>query len=146
MNRNFAAAIAALVAISATAPAFAGPQTTEGLTLEQVAAVSYNNGKSLHDQQAVVKPNSGTSEGLALAIENYNRGKSQTDIQAQAPDTAAVAASRAANFDASAHAQLIASAGLTQEEAEGLTLNEIVAAKYNRGRSVHDQQRVGDAY
>ena len=45
-----------------------------------------------------------------------------------------------------ANDQLIASAGLTAEQAEGLTLNQIVAAKYNRGRSFTDQQRIGNDY
>ena len=41
-----------------------------------------------------------------------------------------------------ANDQLIASAGLTAEQAEGLTLNQIVAAKYNRDRSFSDRQAV----
>ena len=45
-------------------------------------------------------------------------------------------------IDVADHAQLIASAGLTPAEAEGLTLNEIVAVKYNRDRSFSDRQGV----
>jgi hypothetical protein len=55
---------------------------------------------------------------------------------------AAVAAVIASAAPAFANSQLIASAGLTAEQAEGLTLNQIVAAKYNRGRSATDQQAV----
>ena len=54
----------------------------------------------------------------------------------------AVAAALAAAAPAFANDQLIASAGLTAAEAEGLTLNQIAAAKYNRGRSATDQQAV----
>ena len=42
--------------------------------------------------------------------------------------------------------QMIASAGLTAEQAEDLTLNQIVAAKYNRDRSFSDRQRVRNDY
>ena len=54
----------------------------------------------------------------------------------------AALAATAITAPALANDQLIASAGLTAEEAEGMTLNQIVAAKYNRGRSATDQQAV----
>ena len=52
-------------------------------------------------------------------------------------------AALAATAPAFANDQLIASAGLITEQAEGLTLNQIVAVKYNRGRSENDRPRVG---
>jgi len=59
---------------------------------------------------------------------------------------AAVAATLAATAPlttpAFANDQLIASAGLTAEEAQGLSLNQIAAAKYNRDRSFSDRQAV----
>ena len=56
--------------------------------------------------------------------------------------TLAFAATVAAVAPTLANDQLIASAGLTAEEAQGMTLNQIVAAKYNRGSSFSDRQAV----
>jgi len=59
---------------------------------------------------------------------------------------AAAIAALAATAPAFANSQLIASAGLTAAEAEGLTLNQIVAAKYNKDVSFSDRQSVGSTY
>jgi len=62
---------------------------------------------------------------------------------------ATVAAALATTAPTFAKDQLIASAGLTPEQAEGLTLTQIAAAKANRGVSFADRQAVvivpGDA-
>ena len=55
---------------------------------------------------------------------------------------AIVAAAFTAAAPSFANDQLIAGAGLTAAQAEGLTLNQIVAAKYNRDRSFSDRQAV----
>jgi len=54
----------------------------------------------------------------------------------------AASAALAATAPAFANDQLIASAGLTAEQAEGMTLNQIVAAKNNRHVSFSDRQAV----
>ena len=81
------------------------------------------------------------SGDTAEVIEAYNAGKSFQDRQ-PVPGAAGVTASSRSMVDVADHAQLIASAGLTPEEAKGLTLNEIVAVKYNRDRSFSDRQGV----
>ncbi len=157
MKRTFTA-LAALtaVALGATAPAIAADQQliaaagltqaeAEGLTLNQIAAAKYNRDRSYTDRQAVVIVPGASSVDAddlnGLAIANYNAGKSQTDVQATPETGNLTAASRSVAVEGR-HAQLIASAGLTQEEAEGLTLNQIVAAKYNRDASYSDRQLV----
>ena len=159
MTRNFTFAAAALAAFAATAPAFANDQLiasagltaaeAQGLTLEQIAAAKFNRGLSVQDRQAVViVPGdagvSGTElEGKAVAL--YNGAQSFSDRQA-APGTGGVSVSTRSPVDVERHAQLIASAGLSQDEARGLTLGEIVAAKANRDVSASDRQRVGSIY
>ena len=147
MTRNFAFA-AAIAALAAAGPAFANDQLiasagltaaeAEGLTLNQIVAAKYNRDKSFSDRQAVtVTPSGDTAQVIAI----YNAGKSFNDRQ-PLPGASGVTASSRSMIDVADHAQLIASAGLTAAEAEGLTLNEIVAVKYNRGRSFSDRQGV----
>jgi hypothetical protein len=159
MKRRLTFVAAAVAALAATAPAFASSQLiasagltaeqAEGLTLNQIAAAKYNRDRSFSDRQAVViEPgNAGVSQAElnAFAVASYNAGKSQTDVQ-RVPAPSGVTVSTRSVVDPSRHAQLIASAGLTPEEAKGLTLNQIVAAKYNRDVSFADQQRVGNTY
>jgi hypothetical protein len=158
MTNKFALIAATVAALSATAPAFANsqliasagltPAQAEGLTLNEIAAAKYNSGKSFSNRQAVVVERgvSGDPAGLeAFAIANYNAGKSQADRQEFVSPSGVSVSSRSVVTSGS-HTQLIASAGLTQEEAKGLTLNEIVAAKYNKNRSYSDRQRVGNTY
>jgi hypothetical protein len=158
MTRNFAFAAAAIAALAATAPAFANSQLiasagltaeqAEGLTLNQIVAAKYNKDVSFSDRQAVVivpGANGSGADAEALAIAIYNAGKSQTDRQETVSPSGVTASTRSVVAPGS-HAQLIASAGLTPAEAEGLTLNEIVAAKYNKDVSFSDRQRVGSTY
>ena len=158
MTRNFTFAAAAIAALAATAPAFANSQLiasagltaaeAEGLTLNQIAAAKYNRDVSFADAQAVVIVPGGNGSGAdaqALAVSLFNAGKSQTDRQDPSRSSGVVASTRSVVAPGS-HAQLIASAGLTPAQAEGLTLNEIVAAKYNKDVSFSDRQRVGSTY
>jgi hypothetical protein len=151
MTRSFAFAATAIAALAA-APAFANDQLiasagltaeqAEGLTLNQIVAAKYNRDRSFSDRQAVVlTPSGDTAEVIAA----YNAGKSFSDRQPLPGDSGVTASSRSM-VDVADHAQLIASAGLTPAEAEGLTLNQIVAAKDNRDRSFSDRQRVGDRF
>ena len=153
-----AAALATLVA----APAFANdqlarsagltPAQAEGLTLNQITAAKYNRGRSYSDRQAVViaSGDAGVSaqELNAFAVDSYNSGKTTTDRQPAAGtgDQAFAFVSTRSAADPDRHAQLIASAGLTPAQAEGLTLDEIVSAKYNKDVSFADRQRVGNNY
>lgn len=152
MTRSFAFAAIAAAAFTAAAPSFANGQLiasagltaaeAEGLTLNQIVAAKYNRDRSFSDRQAVAVTPSGDT---AQVVEIYNAGKSFSDRQ-PLPGASDVTASSRSMVDPADHAQLIASAGLTAEEAEGLTLNEIVAAKHNRDRSFSDRQRVGDRF
>jgi hypothetical protein len=150
MTRTFAFAAIVAAAFTAAAPSFANDQLiasagltaaeAEGLTLNQIVAAKYNRDRSFSDRQAVtVTPSGDTAQVIAA----YNSGKSFQDRQ-PLPGASGVTASSRSMVDPADHAQLIASAGLTAAEAEGLTLNEIVAVKYNRGRSFSDRQGVGD--
>ncbi len=159
MTNKFALIAATVAALSATAPAFANsqliasagltPAQAEGLTLNQITAAKYNSGKSFSDRQAVVVERgvSGDPAGLeAFAIANYNAGKSQTDVQNPVAGSGLTVSSRALDAQSPARAQLIASAGLTPAQAEGLTLNEIAAVKSNSGKSYSDRQHVANVY
>ena len=100
-------------------------EQAEGLTLNQIVAAKYNRDQSFSDRQAVTVTPSGDT-GQVIAI--YNAGRSFNDRQ-PVPGTSGIAVSSRSAVDVTRHAQLIASAGLTAAEAEGLTLNQIVAAK-----------------
>lgn len=134
MTSKFAIAFATIAALSATAPAFAGPQSKEGLTLNQIAIESYNSGRSAQDRQPLSIDRNGSPALEAQAIASYNNGKNARNRQEITSTGDMEVASRAVNPGSPADSQLIASAGLTAEEAEGLTLNEIAAFKYNKNR------------
>ncbi len=154
MTRSFAI-IATVAALSAAAPALANSQLiasagltaeqAEGLTLNQIAAAKANRGVSFSDRQAVVivPGDAGVSSAdlLAFAVEKYNRGRSFSDRQEIVRPAGATVSSRSV-VDTDRHAQLIAAAGLTPDQAEGLTLDEIVAFKANRGQSASDARKV----
>jgi methyl coenzyme M reductase subunit C len=167
MTRTFKtiAAVAALT-LGAAAPAFAQsqliasagltPAEAQGLTLNQIAAAKYNRDRSHTDRQAVVVvPGSADSAQLAasvglapgaslneIAAAKDNRDESPADWQVVREADVTVS-TRAVGGDTGAWSQLIASAGLTPAEAEGLTLNQIAAVKYNSdGISHADRQRV----
>ncbi len=63
-----------------------------------------------------------------LAARKFNRDSDGQNQQAVNVDRTPVM------IDATRHAQLIAAAGLTADEAEGLTLSELAAGKYNVNR------------
>lgn len=116
--RRYIAIAVTLSALASAAPVIAQSQLelnagltdgqARGLTLNEIAAVKFNRGESTQDQTLVRGP--GAVSGLAFQ---------DSDI---------------AGFD-----QLIGVAGLTPEQAEGMTLNEIATAKFNRNESTQDQ-------
>ena len=63
-------------------------------------------------------------------------------MQANLKTIALAAALLGAAAPAFAQSQLIANAGLTPAEAQGLSLTEIAAAKFNRGADGDNQQKV----
>ena len=86
------------------------PEEARGLSLSEIAAAKFNRDSDREDQQTV-----------------QHRG-----------DVTAI--SRSAG--GSGWSQLAANAGLTPEEARGLSLSEIAAAKFNRDSDRDDQQTV----
>jgi hypothetical protein len=93
-----------------------------------------------HTQLAV---SAGISRGEAqtltlteIAAYAFNRGTRGDDRQAIIAESAPV------QVDPARHAQLIAAAGLTPAEAQGLTLSQLAAAKHNAGTRGDDRQTV----
>ena len=68
-----------------------------------------------------------------LAALKFNRDTRSDDRQAVAHDATPV------KVDAGRHAQLIAAAGLTPAEAEGMTLAELAANKHNAGADPNER-------
>ena len=145
--------IAAAVALIAAAPAFAG--TTQvvagnGMTLTQAAQVKFNRDTRADDRQAVVIVRGDASAagiaqlaaaagldadeaaGLSLNqifVAKINR-EARGDEKQAAGGSQVSMASR--NYPAGVPGQLVASAGLTDEAAAGMSLTEIAAAKFAR--------------
>ena len=119
MKTNLKAVAIAAALAGAAAPALAQsqlignagltPAEAQGLSLTEIAAAKFNRGADGDDQQRVLRP-----RGVTVM-------------------------SRSGGSDV---AQLARAAGLTPDEARGLTLTEIAAAKFNRGSSDDNQQTV----
>ena len=104
------------------------PEQANGMTLNEIAAVKFNRESSRQDQQVVVAERvPGSNPDLEmLAITTYNGNKSHQDrLVARDPTTVSSMAFQNPS-DVATHYQLIRAAGLTPEEAEGMTLNQIV--------------------
>ncbi len=164
------AAVAGAIVLSIAAPAFADPQLiasagltaeqAEGMTLTEIAQYKFNREESPGDRwdpsiPAVTGPVSrgqlAASAGLSpdsaryrsldeLAVAMFNRNTRPSDQQIVVKHGAAVVATRSVNGAANAFGQLIASAGLTSAEAEGMTLSEIVQYKFDRDVPEVDRQ------
>lgn len=151
MTSRITSLVAALV-LGIAGPALADSQliasagldadAAAGLSLNQIAAAKANVGVSYADRQAVVIERKGSNAALAaFAVSIANSGESYSDRQPVRQNSVAVS-TRSVAGDPGAWSQLIASAGLTTEQAQGLTLNQIVAAKVNRDRSYSDRQLI----
>jgi hypothetical protein len=106
--------------LGAAAPAFAQSQlvANAGLTPAEARGLTLNE----------------------IAVAKFNRNAGNENRQGVVPRGDVTAASRSvAN---GAHSQLAANAGLTPEEARGLTLNEIAVAKFNRNAGNDNRQGV----
>lgn len=139
MRRSFAIAVT-LSALAGAAPVLAQSHSqlassagltqeqAQGMTLNEIAAVKHNRDLSPQDQQTVFAQRGGGAnpELEAFAAELYNANKSYSDrILVRDPETTARMAFQNP-IDVSSHYQLIRTAKLTPEEAEGMTLNQIV--------------------
>jgi hypothetical protein len=137
MKRSFAVVVALSAFVSA-APALAQSQlaasaglTAEqaaGMTLNEIAAVKANKGVSIQDRQTVASrqvPGS-NPDLVAFGLAKYNSDQSYSDRLFYRDPARTSGMAFQDPIDVSKHAQLIAAAGLTPEEAEGMSLNEIV--------------------
>ncbi|TPE53598.1 hypothetical protein [Amaricoccus solimangrovi] len=111
-------ALASAAPVLATEPSLVSsagltPEQAQGMTLNEIAAMKFNRGRSPQDQIPVGASGPVTS----MAFQDQ--------------------------VDASGRAGLVAAAGLTPEQAQGMTLNEIAAAKFNRNQSMQDRIPTG---
>lgn len=165
---NIIAVVSAL-ALSATAPAFADsqlvasagltPEQAQGMSLTEIAQHKFNRdvsgadrwdpaipvvqGTAYHGQlvaNAGVAPDAARGMSLTeLAAVKFNNDTRPDDHQTIAHASAATVATRSTSDTTKAVAQLIASAGLTPEEAEGMSLSEIAQYKFDRDVSGADR-------
>lgn len=134
------------------------PAEAQGMSLTEIAQYKFNRGVSHSDQQGVgIEPGSGgvttqlsarvgaepgTMSLNELTVAKYNAETRQDDRQGPASTTSVTVISRSFGGMSPARGQFIANAGLTPAEADGLTLNEIAAYKFNQGVSYSDWQAV----
>ena len=145
---------AATLALSVAAPAFANaqlaasagltPAAAAGLSLTEIAQAKFNRDSSGQDHQQIV---SGLSPAEAAAsplndayVAKIFREGGRDRVQGAVRGKGVTVASRSGASDDGHRAQLIAAAGLTPAQASGMTLNEIVVAKFNREADHDDRQ------
>lgn len=101
-------------------------EQAEGMTLNEIAAVKFNRGVAYQDRQTVFAHPAPSEEVREFGMAAYNDSQSYADkvFYHSPPEVTSMAfMDRSRRSD---HTQLLAQAGLTPEEAEGMTLNEIV--------------------
>lgn len=170
MARSFIA-MTAVMAAMAQAPAVTGndltqliesagltPAEAQGMTLNEIQAYKYNRGHSGSDK-VTISTRSGTaydagrngqlvssaglgSDGASMPLSEVaaykvNRGAGEEN---RIP----VGVVYGPEFDAAAHPQLVAGAGLTPSEAAGMSLSEIQARRWNRAHGGDQRQYVAD--
>jgi hypothetical protein len=160
-----AAVLAVLVATTAAASAdgmtqlaaAAGltPAQAEGMTLAEIHALKVNREARRDDMITVSSrqyPGLVTDENAGLVASaglsaDEARGMTLTTVAAYKNNRNAsrdnritVIEPRTAFFDAAAHPQLLAQAGLTADEAAGMSRTEVFQAKINREARRDDQQ------
>ena len=164
------AAAAGAIALSVVAPAFADSQLiasagltveqAEGMTLTQIIQHKFNRDERPSDRwdpsipvgrttgargqlaaTAGVAPEAAQYMSLnELVVAKFNRDSRPDDQQTLVPQSDVVVMTRSMNQATNRFGQLIASAGLTPSEAEGLTLTEIVQYKFDRDVPQGDRQ------
>ena len=135
MKRCFTIALT-LTALINAAPVWAQSQLArsagltaeqaEGMTLNEIAAVKSNRGVPYQDQQTVFANPAPSPEVVEFGMASYNASQSYADKNFYQSPPEVTSMSFMDTSDPSSHRQLLALAGLTPEEAEGMTLNEIV--------------------
>lgn len=106
----------------------------QGMTLNQIAAVKFNRGVSAQDQQTVVAQQiPGSNPELeAFGLEKYNADQSYSDQILYGDRREITDMAFQGNVDVRRHAQLIATARLSPEEASSMSLNEVQNAYLDR--------------
>jgi hypothetical protein len=162
MTRTTILAIVASLALTAAAPVLADSQLVanaglsssqaEGMTLTEIAQHKFNRDVSSGDRWIVSKPavhqpsdrgplaaNAGIAPEQArwmslteIAAVKFNRDASADDRQTVLSHVGVIVATRSGPETGGRYAQLAASAGLTSDEARGMSLGEIAAHKFSR--------------
>jgi hypothetical protein len=137
---------AAAIVLAASAPAFSGTQVTagNGVSLTEAAQAKFNRDTRGDDRQQIVHPGQTPKEAQATAlniafvakINEESRGDEQQRVLTNSGVTMATRSMASA---AASRAQLIASAGLSAEQAAGMSLSEIAGAKFNRDTFASDR-------
>ena len=105
-------------------------EEASGMTLNQIVAAKNNADLSWQDQQIVVSqqvPGS-NPELVEMSIDKYNADQSFSDrlnYDHRSKEVTSLAFQETVDLDR--HAQLIAAAGLTREQASGMTVGEIAS-------------------
>jgi hypothetical protein len=129
------------------------PAEAEGMTLTEIAAHKFNREARTDDTVTVSSRSYPVFDVAAhrqlVAVAGVRpseaRGMTLTEIAARKVNVAAEAdemipiVASGAGFDAGAHPQLAAAAGLTPAEASGMSLGEIHARKVNREQNRDDE-------
>ena len=149
---------AVAVAVAAAAPAFAdsqlaanaglSPVEAQGLSLTEIAQLKFNRDTRQDDRHPIVVPGSGgdyaqlaasagisadEAKGMSLGeiyvakINRESRGDEQQVVKASDVTMTSRSVANGAGY-----AQLAASAGLSADQAAGITLGQIAAAKFAR--------------
>ncbi len=135
------------------------PAEAQGMTLTEIAAHK-NNRETPVDAHVTVSTRSypvfdvASHEQLVAVAglgPNEARGMNLSEIAARKVNVAAatderipVAHHAPGSFDPASHAQLVAAAGLTADEAEGMTLQQVYVRKINREQRGDDRQGIVD--
>ena len=110
-----------------------------GLSLATTAAASAQDISQLVAGSGLSRAEAQELSLNDIAAMKLNRGSDSDARQPIVPDAGAIA------VDPARHAQLIAAAGLTPEEARGMTLGELAVGKYNAEARYDDRQRMPTA-
>lgn len=114
------------------------PAEAQDLSLDQLFQLKINRDNGRDERQATVTPglSSDRADGLspsgAVARLNTNSSRDERQVAVPGAGRVTLAARSDGTVDPSAHAQLIAAAGLSADEAGGLTLSQIAALKFDR--------------
>jgi hypothetical protein len=144
MKTYINAIAAAAVALAAAAPAFAGSQVVagNGMTLTEAAQAKFNRDTRGDDRQQIVYPGQSPAEARASSLNAELVAKinaeSRGDEQQLVVGSGVTKTTRSSAAGAD-RGQLISAAGLSPSEAEGMSLSQIAAAKFDRDTDASDR-------